>query len=122
MTKEEQIADIAKVVSTCDGECDCRFLCPAYVVGEKLWEKNYRPIPEDSVTISRSELNSISYQAYVRGINFARKVHEQQVLWAQQKLFSAIMAKVGFDGHSVSVYKNELLEIAKDFGLEVTDE
>ena len=122
MTKEEQIADIAKVVSTCEGECDCRFPCPAYVVGEKLWEKNYRPIPEDSVTISRSELNSISYQAYVRGINFARKVHEQQVLWAQQKLFNAIMAKVGFDGRSVSVYKNELLEIAKDFGLEVTDE
>lgn len=122
MTKEEQIADIAKVVSTCEGECDCKFPCPAYVVGEKLWEKNYRPIPEDSVTISVSELNNISYQSYVRGVNFAGQTLEQQKLKAQQKLFDTIMSKVGFDGHSVSVYKNELLEIAKDFGLEVADE
>jgi hypothetical protein len=122
MTKEEQIADIAKVVSTCEGECDCRFPCPAYIVGEKLWEKNYRPIPEDSVTISVSELNNISYQAYVRGVNFAGQTLEQQKLKAQQKLFDTIMSKVGFDGHSVSVYKNELLEIAKDFGLEVAGE
>lgn len=122
MTKEEQIADIAKVVSTCEGECDCRFPCPAYLVGEKLWEKNYRPVPEDSVTISVSEVNNISYQAYVRGVNFARQALEQQKLNAQQKLFDTIMSRVGFDGHSVSVYKNELLEIAKDFGLEVADE
>jgi hypothetical protein len=122
MTKEEQIADIAKVVSTCEGECDCRFPCPAYIVGEKLWEKNYRPVPEDSVTISVSELNNISYQSYVRGVNFAGQAIEQQKLKAQQELFNAIMSKVGFDGRSVSVYKNELLEIAKDFGLEVADE
>lgn len=36
-----------------------------------------------------------------------------------EKIFSDIFAKVGFDGHNVSIYKNELIEIAKNYGIEV---
>lgn len=35
-----------------------------------------------------------------------------------EKIFADIFAKVGFDGHNVSIYKNELIEIAKNYGIE----
>lgn len=36
-----------------------------------------------------------------------------------KKIFADIFAKVGFDGHNISIYKNELVKIAKSYGIEV---
>lgn len=36
-----------------------------------------------------------------------------------EKIFTDLFAEVGFDGHNVVIYKNDLIEIAKKYGVEV---
>ena len=36
-----------------------------------------------------------------------------------EKIFADLFAEVGFDGHNVVIYKNDLIEIAKKYGVEV---
>ena len=36
-----------------------------------------------------------------------------------KKIFADIFARAGFDGHSVNITKNNLLEVAKNYGIEV---
>ena len=36
-----------------------------------------------------------------------------------KKIFADIFAKAGYDGHSVNITKNNLLEVAKNYGIEV---
>ena len=36
-----------------------------------------------------------------------------------EKIFADIFAKAGFDGHSINITKNNLLEVAKNYGIEV---
>ena len=37
---------------------------------------------------------------------------------AAKKIFSELFSKVGFDGHNVSIFKNDLIEVAKKYGVE----
>lgn len=36
-----------------------------------------------------------------------------------EKIFADIFARAGYDGHSVNITKNNLLEVAKNYGIEV---
>lgn len=36
-----------------------------------------------------------------------------------KKIFADLFGKVGFDGHNVAISKNELVEVAKKYGVEV---
>ena len=41
---------------------------------------------------------------------------------ARDRIFKDLFSKVGFDGHNVSIFKNELIEIAKKYGVTIDDE
>ena len=41
---------------------------------------------------------------------------------ARDHIFKDLFSKVGFDGHNVSIFKNELIEIAKKYGVTIDDE
>ena len=41
---------------------------------------------------------------------------------ARDRIFKDLFSKVGFDGHNVSIFKNELIEIAKKYGVTINDE
>lgn len=36
---------------------------------------------------------------------------------AVEQIFEDLFNKVGFDGHNVSIFKNELIEVAKKYGV-----
>ena len=49
-------------------------------------------------------------------------IEEAELIVAQEtaeKIFADIFAKIGYDGHNISIYKNELIKIAKNYGIEV---
>jgi hypothetical protein len=37
---------------------------------------------------------------------------------AVEQIFTDLFGKVGFDGHNVSIFKNELIEVAKKYGVD----
>lgn len=41
---------------------------------------------------------------------------------ARDRIFKDLFSKVGFDGHNVSIFKNDLIEIAKKYGVTIDDE
>lgn len=41
---------------------------------------------------------------------------------ARDHIFKDLFSKVGFDGHNVSIFKNDLIEIAKKYGVTIDDE
>ena len=41
---------------------------------------------------------------------------------AKDRIFKDLFSKVGFDGHNVSIFKNDLIEIAKKYGVTIDDE
>ena len=41
---------------------------------------------------------------------------------ARDHIFKDLFSKIGFDGHNVSIFKNDLIEIAKKYGVTIDDE
>lgn len=47
-----------------------------------------------------------------------KKLKEVEIKTAK-KIFADLFDRVGFDGHNVSIFENELVEVAKKYGVEV---
>lgn len=78
-----------------------------------LYEQGYRKLPEDSVVLRRNE--AIGSPFYVRGYQDGSKE-------TAEKIFNDIFKlEVYDDGWNKMYYKEHILELAKQFGLEVEE-
>ena len=133
MTKQEQIDEMARKIcifthhwkryKTCK-ECfeANEYACQTYKNCKAFIEEGYRKLPEDSVVLSREELNDLEYKAYSRGVCFAsEKVFEQKEKASKEtaeKIYTKI--KDSFLMNSNNRYALKLW-IKQQFGLEIKE-
>jgi hypothetical protein len=81
--KEKQIEEMAQCKNfsgmTCS-ECKVRAGCDRYTLAEELYEQGYRKLPEDSVVLSREELNKIQANFFDSGIKYGSKETAEKIL------------------------------------------
>ncbi len=87
MGMQKQIDEMARTFGGCHITPNCKVCC-AYsgstdctnkTSAERLYNAGYRKIPENSVVLTREELNDLEYKAYARGVNSFNTLHEKQL-------------------------------------------
>ena len=135
--KEKAIEEMAKVIKSaneidCIRTCDtCKYYddntkCISFGQSIALYNAGYRKLPEDSVVLSREELNDLDYKAYSRGVCCAsEKVFEQKEKARKETaekilrdLYSEATSNVS---ETVELTTFQIEQLAKQFGLEIKE-
>ena len=130
--KEKQIEEMSKEIFN---TCAWRFGNPNDYkevfndIAEDLTKLNYRKLPEDSVVLSREELNEIINQTKETEKNYYKRVViPQERKETAEKIFVEVLdcesLKVIRDMGWETIFNDinkEILELAKQFGVEIKE-
>ena len=133
---EKQIEEMAKVIGNTwlvDLEGDTKDVCEVLDevdikgIARELYEKGYRKLPENSVVLSKEELNKkyVSRDTYDAEIEY-RKVLEKRVnKVTAEKIYLQAKAIVDATKHMAQgreyIHINALKEIIKNCGIEIKE-
>lgn len=107
-----------------------------YEIAKALTILGYQRIPEDSMVIKKSKLdllvaqseriiidkdgNFINYAMY-EGDKVLSKAEYRDYVSHEiaERIFHELMMKISFDGHTLGVWKHDVLELAKKYGVNI---
>lgn len=108
-------------------------------LAEVLTAKGWQKIPEDSIVIKKSQYdfvvakseriiidkygNFVDYAIYDGDKVLSKAEYRDYIAHeVAQHIFNELMMHVSFDGHTVGIWKNDVLKLAEKYGVDVCDE